>query len=245
MKASIVAVLALFVVGSQGAISPEVRAHVDLINQYRSKHGLGPVCINENLQKAAEYHSNEQSRRRDMGHETRYGSFGNRAQAYGYGGAASENVAMNVIAPNAEQQEKCRDPVGNYFPRIRDTVEAAKYAACQLYNSPGHRTNMLKPDVNQIGYSFAINGQQAFHTEMYGRSDQPCASDYGPPGNRSPQQQKPPKEQPRTPYQEPKVPSKQRPSQPPKEAYTPPPPAYTPSVPSKEKKKVCIRKRKY
>ncbi|KAI9142126.1 hypothetical protein BKA69DRAFT_1166260 [Paraphysoderma sedebokerense] len=132
--------------GSYGGVTPEVRAHVDLVNQYRATHGLGP----------------------------------NRAKAYGYGSAAAENVAMNIIAPNAEQQKKCRDPVGNYFPKIRDTVESAKYASCQLYNSEGHRVNMLKPDVNQIGYGFATNGRDSYHTEMYGKSDQPCVGNYSP-----------------------------------------------------------------
>ncbi|KAI9142127.1 hypothetical protein BKA69DRAFT_344954 [Paraphysoderma sedebokerense] len=181
-----------------------------------------------------------------MGHETSYGSPWNRAKAYGYGSAAAENVAMNIIAPNAEQQKKCRDPVGNYFPKIRDTVESAKYASCQLYNSEGHRVNMLKPDVNQIGYGFATNGRDSYHTEMYGRSDQPCVSNYGNPGYPSNPQPKAPEQQPkrpeqpktpqqpRAPYKQPEVPRKETPAQPPKQEYTPTPPPPTPTRPPRQ-----------
>jgi uncharacterized protein YkwD len=107
------------------------RQILDLVNQERAKVGADPLSINEQLDLAADLHSQDQANMNNMSHTGSNGSdMGTRIQGAGYQfSTAAENVAYGNI--DAE------------------TVMAS------WMGSEGHRNNILDSELQEIGIGYA------------------------------------------------------------------------------------------
>jgi len=115
----------------------------DLTNQRRSQQGLSPLTLNLTLNDVAEKHSQDMATRNYFSHQGLDGSQPwdrMRAEGYVYSRAA-ENIAFGQPTPQA-------------------VVDA-------WMNSPGHRQNILDPNLKDIGVGY-YNGYwtQDFGTAM-------------------------------------------------------------------------------
>lgn len=119
----------------------EAEQVLELVNSARAKEGLSPVVLNQNLNIAAEKHSQDMLSNRNLTHTGSDGSqFSERAQREGYQGSPrGENVAVGYR--NAEG-------VHNGW-----------------MTSSGHRRNILNPSVNEMGLGRAGN----YWTQIFGR----------------------------------------------------------------------------
>jgi hypothetical protein len=121
---------------AQGRIITNAR-HISkgaaLTSAYRRKHGQGPVTPNARLQKLAERHALVMARTGQVKHAIGFGdSFVRRLHASGY---VAQEAAENIS--------------GGF-----DTIEEAMVG---WQESPGHRKNMLKPAVREIGLGVSSN----------------------------------------------------------------------------------------
>jgi uncharacterized protein YkwD len=115
----------------------------DLTNQQRAQFGLAPLSLNLTLNDVAEKHSQDMAINNYFSHQGRDGSQPwdrMRSQGYSYSRAA-ENIAFGQ-------------------PTAQDVVTA-------WMNSPGHRQNILDPNLKEIGVGY-YNGYwtQDFGTAM-------------------------------------------------------------------------------
>jgi uncharacterized protein YkwD len=103
------------------------------INAFRARNGVPPVNLDARLSRAAAMHSEDQARRSRIGHSGSDGSKPmQRAARAGYRPKiASENVASGQKS----------------FSDVMQSWEG----------SSGHRTNLLRPNVKEIGVAMAQN----------------------------------------------------------------------------------------
>ena len=127
--------LALSVVALGGAVvaapaySPdsEELAFLDLINDYRGRHGLGALSLNTALGAAADYHSQDMAENGYFAHTLSDGTdAGQNIYNFGYTGST---WGENILAGTATAQE----------------------ALVQWQNSPGHDAQMRNPSFQEIG----------------------------------------------------------------------------------------------
>ncbi len=122
----------------QPAPMPSIREQVVyLTNLERRKEGMVPLQMADGLMKGAQNHAEDMSAQGYFSHKGKDGSsFSQRCQAAGYRGSPrGENIAMG--AAKADQ-----------------IVE-------MWMDSPGHRANILNPDITEIGIGFAARGAYA------------------------------------------------------------------------------------
>lgn len=101
-----------------------------LTNAYRQQSGLPPLRLNANLNVAAQSHAEDMAFNDFFGHVSSNGmTVFDRIRQTGYDYAlAAENIAVGYATPNA-------------------TVQG-------WINSPGHRANLLYPDLQEVGIGF-------------------------------------------------------------------------------------------
>jgi uncharacterized protein YkwD len=118
---------------SNGDGNGDQQAVLNEINQFRAQNGLPPVRLNAKLNQAAQGYSEEMARDGHFSHTSLDGTtFGQRIRRTGYQpGPATENIAKGQKSPH-------------------DAVQA-------WINSPGHRANLLNPDVTEIGVGRAVD----------------------------------------------------------------------------------------
>ncbi|MEP0521602.1 MAG: CAP domain-containing protein [Hyphomicrobiales bacterium] len=104
-----------------------------LTSAFRAGRGLGPVRPNSKLRRMAEGHALVMAKTGKVQHAIGFGdSFARRLHASGYDAlVAGENIAGG-------------------FDTIEEAMQGWK-------DSPGHRKNMLKPTINEIGIGVARN----------------------------------------------------------------------------------------
>lgn len=104
-----------------------------LTSAFRAGRGLGPVRPNSKLRRMAEGHALVMAKTGKVQHSIGFGdSFARRLHASGYDAlVAGENIAGG-------------------FDTIEEAMQGWK-------DSPGHRKNMLKPTINEIGIGVANN----------------------------------------------------------------------------------------
>lgn len=136
------------------ALSPSQIAEIKMevfriVNQERESHGIAPLCLNKELGKAAQDHSDDQQKCQKMSHTGCNGSsMGQRMRKAGYSFSfAGENVAWN-----------------------QQTAQSVMRA---WMNSPGHRRNILKSSFTNIGIGLS---SKYYWTQKFGR---PMMSDGG------------------------------------------------------------------
>ncbi len=122
-----------------------VRAAI-VLNQYRRSEGLREVVLDEALDMAADAHSADLAAWGKLSHQGSDGAnFVDRAERAQFRGVPrAENVAWNLRSPDA-------------------VVKA-------WWDSPGHKANMLLPDVTHVGIGSACSPQKGhFWTMVLGR----------------------------------------------------------------------------
>lgn len=121
---------------------PEV---VVATNAERANHGLRPLTVDARLTRAAQAHSDDMVRRAFFAHESPDGSqVWDRARAAGY---SYSTIAENIAAG----QRTAADVVHGWM------------------HSPGHRANILKPELTQIGVGRALGSEFGIYwTQVFG-----------------------------------------------------------------------------
>lgn len=114
------------------------------VNAFRARNGLPPLSIDSRLMTAAQQHSQRMASRNQMSH-TIGGALPSRVQSVGYNWAAT---AENL---------------GGGYP----SYDAAMRG---WTNSAGHRRNLLRPDVTQMGVAVARSPSGVpYWTQIFGR----------------------------------------------------------------------------
>jgi uncharacterized protein YkwD len=121
---------------------------VSLTNAERRKAGLPPYRQNAQLAQAAQLHAEQMASKGQMDHAlrgVRYPNPADRLAAVGYQwGAYAENVAMGQRNPP--------EVVGSWM------------------RSPGHRGNMLAPDLTEMGAGYATDSAgRGYWVQVFGR----------------------------------------------------------------------------
>jgi len=145
------------------ASAPGVRAELSWVSQriinatnaFRKQETLRPVEGNPRLSEAAAYFADYMARTSEYSHEADGGTPASRANRFGYDHCIiSENIAyqFNLAGFTPEQLAE----------RL---VEGWKH-------SPGHRKNMLDPDISDIGVATARSAKTGYYyaVQMFGRA---------------------------------------------------------------------------
>lgn len=122
----------------------------------RREHGVAPVTRDAKLQKAAEDFAAFMARTGKYGHEADGTTAGKRARAAGYEWCdIAENIAYQFDSRGFETDALAR--------KVLDGWKA----------SPGHRANILAPEVTHIAVAVARNARTGYYytVQMFGR---PC-----------------------------------------------------------------------
>lgn len=120
---------------------------VRLTNEFRKKHGASPQQIwNKDLHDECYRHSIYQANKGRISHDNmRKRWYWMRALGY-KATSVAENVAMNMGGT---------------------PLEAAKKAVTQWIHSPGHRTNMLRPNYNMQAASVFVKGRMWYYCQYF------------------------------------------------------------------------------
>lgn len=127
------------------SLNPVQHAIIRLTNQERQKHGLRPLRENYTLNAAAYNHAYNMARKNRMEHVLDGHNAGDRITAVGYTWQSyGENIAWNYLSAAAVVQG--------------------------WMNSPGHRKNILNPNVTEIGVWVAKNSRgEPYYCQVFAR----------------------------------------------------------------------------
>jgi uncharacterized protein YkwD len=109
------------------------QAALAAINAFRGENGLAPLVLDERLTRAAAVQSKTQAERSWIGH---YGADGSTAMAR----AERAGFHAKIASENVASGQKSFSEVMHFWEE-----------------SPGHRTNLLRPNVTAIGVAMAKN----------------------------------------------------------------------------------------
>jgi len=122
-----------------------------LHNRARASRGLGPLCVDPTLTRAARAHAREMMGRDYISHNSANGeTYGARLRRFGYTRPAGENISWGG---------------GSY---------GSPESRCEFWmNSPPHRANVLRRGWGQVGIGVAAgnfkgNGNAATYTVNFG-----------------------------------------------------------------------------
>jgi hypothetical protein len=119
-----------------------------LVNQQRASNGLNPLGLSQQLENAAQQHSDDQARMRSMTHDGSDGSSpGDRVERAGYNW---RSVAENVAYGYGDEEECMKE----------------------WMNSPGHRENILGRDYTHFGSAVGYAGSTPYYTQDFGGDGQ-------------------------------------------------------------------------
>jgi uncharacterized protein YkwD len=115
------------------------------VNEFRAKNGVSPLVLDARLSRAAAMQSDDQARRRSIGH---YGSDGSKPKDR----AARAGYQAKIASENVASGQKSFSDAMYYWER-----------------SSGHRENLLRPNVSAAGVAMAqAENGRAFWTLMLG-----------------------------------------------------------------------------
>jgi uncharacterized protein YkwD len=121
-----------FATPANGDVAALAEAVIRLTNDERKKRGLPPLSLNRNLAKSAQYHADFMARNDCFAHRcAKEPPLAQRAKNAGYG---YRGVAENIAGGS---------------PTPAEVVEG-------WMNSPGHRANILHPEMREIGIGYAL-----------------------------------------------------------------------------------------
>jgi len=130
------------------------RSIIDKTNEFREREGRPRVGVNDRLADSVREFSQYMARTGRYGHAADGHQPADRAASHGYEYCLiSENIAYAVSSDGFTTEEL-----------VNDFVKGWK-------NSPGHRRNMLDPDVTEIGVAVARSEKTGhyFAVQMFGR----------------------------------------------------------------------------
>lgn len=133
---------------------------LDLVNQERAKVGADSLRINEQLDQAADLHSQDQAQMDRMTHDGSNGSsIGDRVSATGYSWSqVAENVSQVALDPETVMYG------GQGFQNI---------GIQGWMESSGHRQNILDPDLEELGIGYGTSADGSpYWTQVF-------AADFG------------------------------------------------------------------
>ncbi|KAJ0401669.1 hypothetical protein P43SY_001301 [Pythium insidiosum] len=117
---------------------------LDAVNAERAKVGLPQLCYNKKLNAAAQAHSEDQARYKQMTHTGSDGSsLGQRVTAQNF---VWSNVGENVAAGQRD---------------VASVMEG-------WMNSPGHRANILNKEFKFFGMGYSTGGETPYWTQNFG-----------------------------------------------------------------------------
>ena len=129
---------------------------LDLVNQERAKVGADPLRINQQLDDAANFHAQDQANMDNMTHIGSNGSsLGSRVDATGYEWSGlAENVSQVALDPET----------------VMFGGQGYRGIGIQGWmDSPGHRNNILNPDLEEIGIGYAESSDGSpYWTQVFG-----------------------------------------------------------------------------
>lgn len=142
--------------GQQPAPDPEEVAGlvVRMTNEFRAQEGRGRVEVNARLTEAARYFAAYMAKTGQFGHEADGSEPATRAKQHGYDYCiVSENIAYRYSSAGFATRELAQGFVDGWK------------------QSPGHRQNMLDPDVTQTGAAIARGTRTGYYhaVQMFGR----------------------------------------------------------------------------
>lgn len=121
------------------------QAALSAINAFRRQNGLQPLVLDARLSRAAAMQSEDQARRARIGH---YGSDGSKPKER----AARAGYDVKIAAENVASGQKS----------FADVMQSWQ-------GSPGHRRNLLLPDVRAVGVAMAKSDSgRAYWTLLLG-----------------------------------------------------------------------------
>lgn len=123
----------------------------ELLSQYRIENGRQPLKTNISLERVAETFAALMARKRQLGHFADGSDPGKRMQRAGYNWCAfAENIARSTAVSSPPE-------MGNRFMQIWTT-------------SPGHRANMLKNTILDVGIAIASDKAGRYYAvQVFGR----------------------------------------------------------------------------
>lgn len=153
----IISFASLLIVGGTSNIptatnaTPSEEAVVDLTNKSRSRHDLNHLQTNKKLERAARLHSRDMLRRGFFNHVSPDGTnVVDRVRPTGYlrkSWIVAENIARFPIA-------------------ISSPLRVHK----SWMQSPGHRHNILNPELSEIGVGIADDNKVKYYTVVFGNN---------------------------------------------------------------------------
>lgn len=140
--------------GPKPEIEGVVKAIVQGTNGFREKEELAPLTVNAELTETAQYFADYMARTDRYGHTADDQQPAERAAAHGY--------EFCIVAENIAYQYSSTG--------FRTKVLAGKFVT-GWKESPGHRRNMLDPDVTETGVAVAQSEQTGHYyaVQMFGR----------------------------------------------------------------------------
>lgn len=135
-------------------LTEESRLVVNYVNAFRRHHGRQPLAVNPSLEKAARYFARFMARTDTYGHTADGRRPAGRARRRGYEYCiVSENIATLYRSTGFSPKELARQLVRGWK------------------RSPGHRQNMLDPDVVDTGVAVAQSDRTGHYyaVQMFGR----------------------------------------------------------------------------
>jgi uncharacterized protein YkwD len=153
------------------------RLMLELVNAERVAVGLQPVQLALDLNASAEAHSRWMLGSGNFDHTGEGGSSaGDRMRAAGFDFEGSWSWAENIALQSLRGEPGIEDDVRNLHE--------------SLMNSPGHRANILSPDVEYIGIGIETGQFEGFEavtvTQNFARTAADVALDTGPSGSEPP-----------------------------------------------------------
>ncbi|HWP26040.1 MAG TPA: CAP domain-containing protein [Xanthobacteraceae bacterium] len=121
-----------FLRAASKGVQLDAKGAAAMISNYRRSHGLGPVRIDPELMRLAQQHARTMAAHKELGHNV--------------GGSFEERVRKSAL--------RARFVAENVAAGQRTLAEA--FAAWR--DSPGHRANMLAPEVTRFGIGVARMG---------------------------------------------------------------------------------------
>ncbi|WP_439817928.1 CAP domain-containing protein [Zavarzinia sp. CC-PAN008] len=149
--------LLLVLPGAAAAADPALEearaAGIELANRDRAANGLTPLRPDPVLNRAAQAHAEDMLARGYFAHRAPDG--GTLRDRF----AAAGGTTWSRLAENIATCDGCPDPLG-----------ARRLAQVQdgWMNSPGHRANILNPQLDLIGYGLAVAGRRSYAVQVFG-----------------------------------------------------------------------------
>ncbi len=141
--------------GVQPDLSLVTQRIIGQTNAFRKHENRRPVETDPQLSEAAAYFADYMARTSQYGHEADGGGPASRANRYGYDHCIiSENIAYQYKSGGFTPEELASSLVGGWK------------------QSPGHRRNMLDPDVSGTGVAIARSARTGYYyaVQMFGRA---------------------------------------------------------------------------